>query len=60
MIVIGIDAHKRTHTAVVADQKEASCRREPFGPPARTIWRCCDGARNNATIACGRSRTAGT
>jgi transposase len=37
MMVIGIDAHKHTHTAVAADQIGRQLSTKPLAPPAKTI-----------------------
>ena len=43
MVVIGIDAHKRSHTAVIVDPTVGNSRRRPADPRARTASRCCAG-----------------
>ena len=48
MMVIGIDAHKRSHTAVAADRKASQLSTKTIGTTQQRPSRnCCEGARNN-------------
>ena len=52
-VVIGVDPHKRTHTAVVIDHDEVPrrCKCVPGERSSRSCWR----GRRASTSACGRS-----
>ena len=60
MVVIGIDAHKRTHTAVLIDINGRQLASRTCGSPAKITWHCCAGQPVKIRNGLGRSRTAGT
>ena len=60
MVIIGVDAHKRTHTIVVVDDQGRQLGQPRSAPPARITSACCAGRPGSARAPTGRSRTAGT
>ena len=62
MIVIGTDAHKRTHTCGAVDALTAAARGELTVPARQRQFRqaAALGAHASTPSGCGRSRTAGT
>ena len=64
MVVLGIDAHKRTHTVVAVDLngRQLAVRTRSVPRPRITLH-CCGGPTNSTPArrsGGGRSRTAGT
>lgn len=57
-VVIGVDAHKRTHTLVAADELGLSSRARPWRRRQTGIWRRSRG-RPGGRAGAGRWRTAG-
>ena len=43
MVILGIDAHKRTHTVVASTARAGSWRRRHSAPRPPTTWACCAG-----------------
>ena len=60
MIVIGIDVHKRTDTAVVTDQMGQQISTKTVARQVKTTSRYCNGRQEKTMIVSGRSRIAGT
>ena len=59
MVILGIDAHKRTRTVVAVDGNAAGSLRARSAPPPPTKWPCCAGPTSSVPTGGGQRRTAG-
>jgi hypothetical protein len=60
MVILGVDAHERTHTVVAADDSAAGLARGRSALPAPIISFCCAGRSGSEPVVSGRSGIAGT
>ena len=60
MVIVGIDAHKRSHTAVAIDAFGRKLGQRTTGTTSEIIWPCWAGPNSLAHSASGPSRTAAT